>query len=146
MPDVTGRRCNECSLCCRLLEVDDDQLDKPGGVWCPHARPGKGCAIYSHRPRPCRVWSCQWLVDDSLGDMWYPLRAGIVVDFTYRGDRRILRFIVDPQCPDRWREEPYRSAIRRAVATGMRSDPKFLTVISVGGLWLDPADGKPLAR
>ena len=55
-----ARECGECSLCCKVPSVDE--LKKPMGRWCEHARIGKGCAIYADRPPSCRSFQCMWLM------------------------------------------------------------------------------------
>ena len=58
------RPCGSCSLCCKLMSVGDGPdaeknawFVKPGGVWCPYCKPGKGgCSIYEQRPVECRTF------------------------------------------------------------------------------------------
>jgi hypothetical protein len=68
---VPGRACGSCSLCCKLLRIEE--LDKPAGVWCPHCQAGLGgCKIYGVRPGPCRSFHCAWLINPELGPEWRP--------------------------------------------------------------------------
>ncbi len=103
---ATGRQCGKCTMCCTILGVDDPpHLTKPPDVKCQHCTPGKGCMIYERRPRKCQNFYCQWLVDSTLDDLWYPLTAKIVI---YRGgNTQQLVFEVDPHRPDRWLQQPY---------------------------------------
>lgn len=55
------RSCGSCSLCCKVMGVQDPALEKPVGVWCEHAQKGRGCGIYSTRPSACRDFKCLWL-------------------------------------------------------------------------------------
>jgi hypothetical protein len=134
---MPGRECGRCSLCCKLLDVPE--IGKPKDDWCQLCRPGHGgCSIYDHRPNVCRAYSCQWLSDSLLGDEWYPAKAKIVVDLqtavTEGGVVRVLRFHVDPQHPNRWREEPYYSKIKTLARIGLEGS-LFQTVVSIRGRW-----------
>ncbi|HKD29844.1 MAG TPA: hypothetical protein VKC66_28525 [Xanthobacteraceae bacterium] len=104
-PNEAGRRiCGDCSLCCKLAQVDE--LDKPAGVWCRHCAPGRGgCTIYETRPNVCRNWACSWIVDSRLGPEWYPLTSKMVLYIENSGDR--LGVLVEPGHPNAWRREPY---------------------------------------
>ena len=69
------RECGECTACCKTHGVRE--LSKNAGVWCPHCNIGKGCKIYSERPKSCQNFQCSWLV--GLGLMEYrPDKTGIV--------------------------------------------------------------------
>ena len=77
----TGRSCGSCSLCCKLLQVNDSPFFKPAGKWCEHCRPGNGgCAIYDQRPELCRAWVCGWLLHPTVGDEWQPTRSKMVIN------------------------------------------------------------------
>lgn len=65
-----ARTCGDCNLCCKLTPIweisrehPEWTLDKRRNKWCPHAEPGKGCAIYHEERRPvgCRLWRCEWM-------------------------------------------------------------------------------------
>ncbi len=85
----------------------------------------------------CRVFACQWLVDASLGDEWYPLKSKIVVQTSTDevGNETVL-FHVDRRYPNRWREPPYYAAIKALAAHGLRlganGRPAFFTEVRVG--------------
>jgi len=53
------RSCGTCTLCCKVLAVDE--LKKPHGKWCAHCKTGQGCGIYDTRPAECRDFRCTWL-------------------------------------------------------------------------------------
>jgi hypothetical protein len=135
----TGRRCGECSLCCRLLDV---QELKPTGEWCPHCKPGAGgCTIYQKRPPVCRNYACAWLMNSELNDLWFPAYARIVVDGAYYPDQEptsainaMMRFHVCPHTPDRWREEPYYGVIKSCSLRGLRGyeGDHWFTIVTVG--------------
>ena len=42
---VEGKACGSCTMCCKLFEINWLDRPKPAGKWCPHCRPGQGCAI-----------------------------------------------------------------------------------------------------
>lgn len=120
MPDrqaVAGRSCGECSLCCKVMGVPEV---KPDYQWCPHCKPGRGgCGIYSTRPDRCRDFHCQWLIDSRFKDYWYPKRAKILVDTKIEGETTVVCFIVDPDYPTRWREEPWFTDIKQIARLGL---------------------------
>lgn len=136
---VTGRKCGACSMCCRLLDVPE--INKPKHNWCQHCRPGNGgCTIYDQRPGICRSYACQWLMYPLVfGDEWFPPKAKIVADFHFEDNGAIIaRFHVDPRFPNRWREEPYYSKIRRFALAGLRGEldgRQFQTIVSIKGKW-----------
>ena len=116
-PAKAERSCGSCSLCCKVIGIE--ALDKPVGHWCPHAKPGRGCAIYHQRPGECRDFSCLWLDNDRLGEEWKPSRSKIVL---YRMDegRRLVAH-VDANAPGVWRQEPYYQQLKawaRLMANG----------------------------
>jgi len=101
---VAGRSCGDCSLCCKLMRVDE--FDKPQGVWCRHCAPGRGgCTIHGTRPAVCRDFYCGWLVGPNLGPEWQPLICRMILFFETNGNR--LAVHVDPNHPQTWRQEPY---------------------------------------
>jgi hypothetical protein len=87
------------------------QLAKPQGAWCAHCVRGKGCGIYPDRPEECRVFHCEWLVNESLGPEWKPDKAKFVL--VHRPDRIVAH--VDPATPAIWRRPPYQQGLAAAV-------------------------------
>ena len=137
--DRGGRECGSCSLCCCVLEIVE--LNKPAHKWCRHFRPsGKGgCSIYADRPQVCRGFACQWLLDASWPEHWFPQRARMVVHGTAEHGEKTVTIHVDRRCPARWREEPYFSDIRRLALHGLKQDDGdlFATRVVVGARsWL----------
>lgn len=66
---MTPRKCGSCTLCCKLLPVNEgfitpagrvDTFVKPAMTRCEH-QCSKGCRVYDKRPEACRLWSCAWL-------------------------------------------------------------------------------------
>ena len=101
---VPGRVCGSCSLCCKLLRIEE--LDKPAGRWCAHCTAGRdGCNIYDTRPPSCRSFHCSWLINPELGAEWRPTTAKMVL--YYERPARRLAVHVDPEFPSAWRGEPY---------------------------------------
>jgi len=100
-----NRQCGECSLCCKAVAVQD--LNKPAGQWCAHFSRGHGCTIYSDRPQSCRAFNCHWLLDETMGDEWYPRQCKMVVQAT----EAALLVHVDPGTHQPWRREPYLSKL-----------------------------------
>ena len=75
------KTCGSCTLCCQLVPVEEIGL--PAFTRCPKLRSvvyaTPGCSIYPDRPRSCKAWNCQWLVEDWPDDL-RPDRCGVVVD------------------------------------------------------------------
>lgn len=133
---VIGRECGKCSLCCRLLNVPE--INKPEDVWCHHCHPGRGCRIYDQRPDVCRGYKCLWLIDSEFDDRWFPAKSKIIVDLSIENGKAFLRFTVDPHYPNRWREEPYYSTIKKYALQGLRGEllrtgEQCLTIIVLKG-------------
>jgi hypothetical protein len=143
----TGRNCGACSLCCKLLDINEDAFQKPAGTWCKHCRPGRGgCAIYNERPPVCRGYACEWLGNLNMGDEWQPLRSKMVVSQTVADTLTIkgvpfhhiwLSIEVDPGSPNNWRLEPYWSHIHAWSLAGLRGDASSVTwtKVTVGRRW-----------
>jgi hypothetical protein len=102
-----GRSCGSCSLCCKVLFIIDPDLEKPSGVLCRNCTPGKGCGIYANRPRPCRTYSCRWLIDPEFGPEWFPAKANMVLEYDPDDDNPTFWVFVDPAFPTAWRSSPY---------------------------------------
>jgi hypothetical protein len=88
-----NRECGECSLCCKLVLVREDETGflKPEGAWCQHSTK-TSCKIYDERPKPCRGFSCVWL-QGAGDDKHRPDRAkalGFGVERRYKGEKHIL--------------------------------------------------------
>lgn len=94
------RECGECTLCCKLLGVDE--LRKPVNKWCPHCDVGKGCLIYEDRPQSCRDFMCLWKFKKSLPVWMFPAHSKCVLYPNVLGTQ--LGVLVDPGRPDAWRE------------------------------------------
>ncbi len=108
-PVLDGRDCRGCSLCCRILGVDE--IRKPQNTRCPNCDVAGGCRIYASRPGECRDFFCGYLTLPMVDEAWFPARCKMVVYPAAEGNR--LTVHVDPARPDAWRQEPHYSEIRR---------------------------------
>jgi hypothetical protein len=131
---ASGRHCGGCTLCCKLLPVP--AIDKPRGQLCRHCTPGRGCNIYRDRPGVCRDWNCGWQVWHWLGQEWYPLESGMVINpnLSRDPDRSAIDFHVDPVEPDRWRKPQYLAQLRELARAGLEGDLRFRVVINIDGI------------
>lgn len=113
-PLVAGRACGVCSLCCKVMLVEE--FTKPKGAWCVHCDPGHGCRIYDRRPAICRGFHCAYLANARVPDSWEPSTCGMVLVDEDNGRRRIAH--VDPDDPEAWRREPYYADLKRWAREG----------------------------
>jgi hypothetical protein len=81
-------------------------------------------------------------VDSRFGDDWFPAKAKIVADFHIDEEHGniFLRFTVDPKRPNRWRDEPYYSTIKRLALAGLRGEllpgnKQCSTIVAIKGNW-----------
>jgi hypothetical protein len=125
VPLVPGRACGECSLCCKLVEVEE--LSKPAGSWCPHCAPGNGCAIHADRPAECRAFYCSWLISPNLGPEWRPTKCKMVL--YVEGERNVLAVRVDPSDPSAWRRDPYYRQLKEFAIK--EADGKYRVVVYI---------------
>ena len=101
MKVVKGRKCGQCTVCCRVPPIRSEELTKPAGVLCEHCVEGAGCAIYSKRPKVCEDWYCGWRMFADLDDSWRPDRSGVLLveeteDIPAQYRTRIgVKFVVD---------------------------------------------------
>lgn len=109
VPQVPGRNCADCAMCCKLLEIPE--LEKPYNAWCTHCLDKASCSIHATRPQRCRDFYCYFL-GSKLGEEWRPSKCRFIL--TTHEDRMLI--MVDPARPDSWRKEPYFSFIRNWAA------------------------------
>lgn len=76
---VPNRECGECTVCCKVLLIDEPDLQKLPGVLCSNCKAGAGCQIYDTRPASCRGFYCGWRLMPDLGDELRPDRSGIII-------------------------------------------------------------------
>jgi hypothetical protein len=118
------KSCGSCSLCCKVLAVD--QLKKPMGAWCPHHGAGAGCTIHATRPHACRTFDCVWLMDPEMPQRFRPDRTKVVLDQDAAGRRLIAR--CDPANPRAWRRDPIYAALKGYAADSWGSGRIVLAV------------------
>lgn len=128
------RSCGSCNLCCKIMEVVPE-VKPDNHDWCQHANRPAGCAgckIYERRPQECRDFHCMWVIDQRFGEYWYPARSKIVI--VARSDPDVVAFIVDPDYPLRWRQEPFFQDIKEIARAGIngRLGKTWITVVLVG--------------
>ena len=94
-PDKT---CGGCTLCCKLVSVEE--LQKPATRCCDHQIPGTGCGIYGERPLSCQLYQCTWLKVPArwMGEALRPDRCHVVLEETQQG----WMARCDPDYPDAW--------------------------------------------
>ena len=119
---VPGRACGGCTLCCKLLSVEE--LETPPLAWCPHCAVKTGCTIYEDRPTECRQFFCEYLLDATLGEHWRPSRCKMVVALEDHLNHLVIH--TDPARPHVWREEPYYSDIRRWARAAARKQRQVI--------------------
>jgi hypothetical protein len=76
---VPGRTCGACNVCCVVLTIDDDELQKPQGYRCRNTLPDKSCAIYETRPQMCRTFYCGWRLLKWVKEPLRPDLSGVLV-------------------------------------------------------------------
>jgi hypothetical protein len=76
---VSGRECGECTACCVVLLIEDENFKKPADQACSHMVEKGGCKIYSKRPSVCQNWYCAWRFMGQLGDEWRPDKSGVLL-------------------------------------------------------------------
>ena len=56
------RNCDNCTLCCKLPEINEIGYEKKCFNWCSKIDLEKSqCAIYDNRPLTCKTFSCFYL-------------------------------------------------------------------------------------
>jgi hypothetical protein len=122
-------------MCCKTLTIKE--LEKPPGVWCRHAVPGKGCGIYENRPQVCRSFYCHWMLNPHLGPEWKPDRAKFVLYGDAPSDgRQLIHVAVDPSFPDAWTKPPYLAAIKKWVTDGAEQDRLVLVLVQIAARFI----------
>lgn len=157
---VSERRCNECTLCCKLVPVAE--LAKPANVRCGFVRAGKGCVVHGSAsyPRSCARWACVWLKEPDL-PLPRPDRAHYVIDpfldfieLECHGQREridVVQVWVDPKYPDAYRDPALRAyladrAERLHQAALVRFNSRdaltlFAPPMTTTGEWIEEASG-----
>jgi hypothetical protein len=106
------RACGSCSLCCKVMGIDE--LDKPPGAWCPKFKAGAGCTIHGAHPASCRAFQCMWLISPAMPEEVRPDRCRVVLTLEHGGANIIAH--ADPADPQAWRRQPIHGQLRRWAA------------------------------
>jgi hypothetical protein len=80
-PSAMNRECGSCTKCCDgwLSGVVDKTPFYPG-LACKFCITGTGCSNYENRPTdPCREFSCEWLVNQTIPDQYKPSACDVIV-------------------------------------------------------------------
>lgn len=120
------RKCNECTLCCRLLPVSE--MGKPANTKCTYQRIS-GCTVYERRPWSCRFWSCEWLRDETIvsrpDKSHYvidpsPDYIELVDDIAPTGQKiPVIQIWVDPKHPDAYKNPELMAWLNDKKATAL---------------------------
>ena len=97
------RECGTCTLCCKLLTIDEPtNVESPGGEWCTHCEIGKGCKIFkeSRRPLICNKFECGWLSNNTIPENLRPDQIGMVIA---RHGRKVI-LMLDKDVSHKWRK------------------------------------------
>ncbi len=114
------RDCGGCTLCCKVMAVDE--LGKPARTWCPHCQIGHGCGSYDTRPKSCIDFHCGWLA--GIGpDSLRPDKSKVIIAQS-RETNMVVH--VDPGAPDAWRRPGAKMLINKAIREG------FEVIVKVG--------------
>lgn len=76
---VEGRECDECTVCCVSLKINEPELKKPADVRCDFLTQASGCSIYENRPPVCRSWYCGWRGLAEVDESMRPDKSGLMV-------------------------------------------------------------------
>lgn len=109
------------------------ELDKAPGQRCVHVAAGKGCGIYETRPQTCRVFLCQWLMNE---DWPHRLRPDITKTIITSDEHGLsMLALCDPANPLAWRREPTYSLLKSTARARWGSG--FNVMARAGGrLWV----------
>ena len=81
---VQHRSCGDCTLCCKVLGIEDEAFSKPAGQLCGNCT-GTGCAIYETRPFTCQTFYCLWRRVEAMAEDARPDKTGVI--FTLEGQK-----------------------------------------------------------
>lgn len=111
------RTCGECTLCCKLMGVEE--IPKPPNVWCEHCDKGTGCRIYHGKPESCSAFECSWLATPDLPDDLRPDRTHCLLAANLNDDGSLssISCFVDPDYPDAWQKAPMNDLMRVIVVS-----------------------------
>ncbi len=119
------RSCGTCTLCCKVLAVQD--LLKPEGTWCKHCVQGRGCGIYETRPGECRTFGCLWLSDSNFPEALKPERSKVVFFLAEEGFQ--VGAMVDPGKPDAWKSPDIYRLLKRMAVVGVPEGRQIIVFV-----------------
>jgi uncharacterized protein len=99
MADIPGKSCGSCTMCCKVLEIEE--FKKPPGPYCGFCIAGGGCSNYLDRPPVCREFECLWKSDRGLSAMYRPDKVGTILMEDPDNDDYLA--VCDPARPLAWR-------------------------------------------
>jgi Fe-S-cluster containining protein len=76
--DVSGDKCQGCSICCYTDPVQFPEYRKPQFKTCVY-QSAHGCTAYDQRPDGCRQYGCCWMRGE-IPDSWRPTEIGAVFE------------------------------------------------------------------
>ena len=79
MSDIKNK-CGECTLCCEILHIEEENFKKPSNITCEHCIINKGCKIYNERPESCRIFRCAYYQMDNVNILLRPDKCGVVFE------------------------------------------------------------------
>jgi hypothetical protein len=109
---VPGKSCGSCTLCCKVLTIEE--LQKPAGIYCSHCKVGVGCGIYAERFDVCRNFMCAWTYSTTMGPELKPEVTHVVI-WEWTGGRSVLAEC-DLDYPDAWRAPAVINFLRQTAA------------------------------
>ena len=105
---VYGRSCDGCTLCCKLLSIEE--INKPRLKWCQFCDIGKGCKTYPDRPNSCKEFHCGYLISKDIEEFWKPENSKLIL--SYKPDVNTIIIFSDLGRLGAWRSEPFYSRIK----------------------------------
>ena len=96
------RTCGNCTMCCKILGVDDEKLKKPANKWCQHCAIGLGCGVYEDRPKPCQEFECLWLQNETIPEDLRPDKTHVVL-YVSKDEVSVIAN-VDPERPEAYKK------------------------------------------
>ena len=70
------RKCEDCSLCCKLPEINYFKEKKQSFSWCKECNISVGCKIYDERPKGCKDFTCAYV--EKFTDL-KPNKVGFII-------------------------------------------------------------------
>lgn len=144
-----SRQCGECTLCCKLIPVEE--INKERGKWCKFAKSHKGCMVY-HKPAfplSCGVWTCLWQ-SGQIPEWAWPHKIHCVFDIAMEtlsvtdnktGKTEHLQAMqcwVDDKYPEAYRSKEARWIIEQAAQRGYPTIIRFVDPWKGLVIWAPP--------